>query len=207
MILEEEEEEEEEEQGEGGARLSHAASYICCLSLWLTAALDIRWRPRPALLRTVVCLQASGSSLLGCLPTLHRTASTTLDPSLATVSALLLLLFLLVRATSRGSKVTVQKAESSCTVLTDFVLVSPEGEEEPRRTLTRGVGHAPPQRGFLWPDVDLITGVVAVLLVLALPPVLSVNVLLIRTVETLLELSVKTLLGLFGERGGAKPAV
>lgn len=212
LILEEEEvEEEEEEENEGDARLSHAVSYICCLFMWLTVALDIRWGSRPELLWTSVCLQASGSSLLGCLPTLHRTVSTTLNPSLVTVSSLLMLLFLLVRATSRGSKVTltdarpaVQKTESGCV---DFVLVSPEGEEEPSQTLDRGVGHVTPQRGLLWPEADLITGVVAMLLVLALPPVLSVNVLLIRTVETLLERSVKTLLGLFREGGVATPGV
>lgn len=215
LILEEKEEEEceEEEEEEDDARLSHAVSYICCLSLWFTVALDIRWRPRPELLWTSVCLQASGSSLLACLPSLHRTAGTTFDPSLATVSALLLLLFLLVRATSMGSLETdarpaVRKTESCCAALTDFVLVSPEGEEEELPgTLTLRAGPVPPQRGFLWPDINLITGVVAVLLVLALPPVLGVNILLIRTLETLLELSVKTLLGFFRQGGGATPGV
>lgn len=217
-----EEGEEEEDREEEDARLSHAVSYICCLSLWLTVALDIRWRPRPELLRTSICLQANCSSLVGCLPTLHRVAATTLNPSLVAASALLVLLFLLVRAGSRGPSATPaaawhgvhhspEKTESSCAVHADFVLVSPErhlttGGEEPPLTLTRGVGYVWPWRGFPWTGVDVITGLVAVLLVFVLPPVLSVNILLIRTVETLVELSVKSLLVLSRKGIAATPA-
>lgn len=92
----------------------------------------------------------------------------------------------------------------------DFVLISPErfsaGQErgateagtpltfttETRMNSQRRRQHVWPWRGFPCPEVNIIIGFMGVLFIFVLPLILSVNILLIRTIETLLELSIKT---------------
>lgn len=93
----------------------------------------------------------------------------------------------------------------------DFVLISPErfsagqerGGTEAGTPLTFTTEthmnsqcrrqHVWPRWGFPCPEVNIIIGFMGVLFIFVLPLILSVNILLIRTIETLLELSIKTL--------------
>ncbi|XP_074500238.1 uncharacterized protein LOC141772761 isoform X1 [Sebastes fasciatus] len=267
-----EEEEDSKDNKDKEKRLSrHAVSYLCCLSVWVLVALDVRWQWKREEVWTVVCLHTT-NSLIRCLPTLFSPMSTTVNPcwGLAFLSLLLLLLTTstgllsrlwaparthrekngvnnngdscwqdLVPALSAPSKppnpepaqcVDPGKTESSCTVHRayswnsvqmsvhhhgDFVLNSPEclsaarGRQEHERA-KKGIpltfiteehvdSQCRSQSGwrqwaFPCPGVNVMIGFVGVFSIFVLPLHLSVNILLIRTIETLLERCIKSLI-------------
>ncbi|XP_073325282.1 uncharacterized protein [Pagrus major] len=247
--------------------LSHAVSYLCCLSVWVIVALDVRWRWKWEEVWAAACLHTT-NSLIRCLPNLFSPMSSMVSP--CWVMAFLTLLLLLTMGTglhrqhrapaqmTRSQKygdkkkgytcwqylvpaqpvnpgmsvsaaaqcVDPEKTESSCSVHRacswnsmqmsahhhgDFVLISPgcfsAGQEHERTKagtpLTFITGdHVDLQHrsqcgwrqwGFpcLW--VNVMIGFISVLLIFVLPLHLSVNICLIRTIETLLELSMKSL--------------
>ncbi|XP_070759307.1 uncharacterized protein [Enoplosus armatus] len=266
------EEEEDSDNPDKEKGLSHVVSYLCCLSVWVAVALNVRWRWKLEEVWAAACLHTT-NSLIRCLPNLFSPVSSTLNPcwGMAFLSLLLLLLTTskgLQRrlrapaqmARTHGEKrgvnngdscwqdlvpelsvnpgmsvsepaqcVDPEKTESSCTVHRacswnsvqmsarhhgDFVLISPEclsaerGGQEHEWTKT-GIpltfitddhvdsqhgSHCGWQRwGFPCPGVNVMIGFVGVLSIFVLPLNLSVNVLLIRTIETLLERCIKSL--------------
>ncbi|KAI3369955.1 hypothetical protein L3Q82_024758, partial [Scortum barcoo] len=265
---------EKEEDSNREKRLSHVVSYLCCLSVWVVVALNVRCRWKLEEVWAAACVHTT-NSLIRCLPYMFSPLSNNGDPcwGMAFFSLLLLLL-----TTSKGlhkrsrapaqlartqgvnsssdscwqdlvptppapSKpvnsgmsvseaaqcVDPEKTESSCAVhracswnsvqmstrhYGDFVLVSPQclsterGAQEHERTRTGTPltfiteDHMDSQfrsqcrwrqRGFPCLGVNVMIGFVGVLSIFVLPLNLSVNILLIRTIETLLELCIKLL--------------
>nr|CBN80877.1 Uncharacterized protein [Dicentrarchus labrax] len=274
-VEEEEEEDSDNPDKDTEKRLSHVASYLCCLSVWVVVALNVRWRWKLEEVWAAACLHTT-NSLISCLPNLFSPVSSTVNPCwvMAFLSLLLLLLTTSTglrwrqRAPARMSTtqkekhgvnnngnscwqdldpalpapskpvnpemsvseaaqcVDPEKTESSCTVHRacswnsvqmsahlhgDFVLISPKclsaGQEHERTK--RGIpltfiieDHVDSQYksqggwrqwGFPCLGVNVIIGFVGVLFTFVLPLNLSVNILLIRTIETLLELCIKSL--------------
>ncbi|XP_071350984.1 uncharacterized protein [Trachinotus anak] len=257
---------------------SHLVGYLCCLSVWVVVALNVRWRWKLEEEWAATCLHTT-NSLIRCLPNLFSPMPSAVNPcwGMAFLSLLLLLLTMstglyrrhgapahlegmhqvkhgvnnnsynswqdLAAAHSTPSKpvnpemsmsepaqcVDLGKTESSCTVHRpyswnivqmsadhhgDFVLISPgclpaeRGGQEQERT-KRGIPltfitekHVDSQYrsqlgwrqwGFPCLGVNVMIGFVGVLSIFVLPLNLSVNILLIRTIETLLELCVRSL--------------
>ncbi|XP_041817098.1 uncharacterized protein LOC121623738 [Chelmon rostratus] len=255
--------------------LSHAVSYLCCLSVWVAVGLNVRWRWNLEEVWAAACLHTT-NSLIRCLPNLFSPMSSTVNP--CWVMAFLCLLLLLTTSTglhrrhwahtqmagmereklgvdiegdscwqdlapvlpapsepvnpgmsdsTAAQRVDPEKTESSCTVHRacswnslqmsvrhhgDFVLISPEclsvGQERERTKtgipLTFIVeNHAYSQCrsqcgwrqwGFPCLGVNVMIGFVSVLSIFVLPLNLSVNIVLIRSIETLLELCIKSLI-------------
>nr|XP_040058719.1 uncharacterized protein LOC120834669 [Gasterosteus aculeatus aculeatus]XP_040058721.1 uncharacterized protein LOC120834669 [Gasterosteus aculeatus aculeatus] len=248
----------------------HAVGYLCCLSVWVIVALDVRWRWKREETWATACLHTT-NSLIRCLPNLFSPTSGAVNPCWG-MGFLSLLLLLLTASTGlrrrpgdpahtarthedkRGGnsdgcwrglapalpgpsepveseaarRVDPGKTESSCAVHRAyswsgaqmsahhhgaFVLVSPaclcaerRGQEHERTkkrpppTLVaedvdaqNGSQSGWRQGGFPCQGVDVLMGTVAVLSIFVLPLNLSVNILLIRTIETLLVLCVKSL--------------
>lgn len=239
----------------------HVVSYLCCLSVWVVVAFDVRWRWRLEEVWASACLHTV-ESLIKCLP--NPMSST--GGSCSVMAILLLLLLLLTmsiglqrphwthkqnhgvdkngqscwhvppapsRPVHAGMLVSVEvqcvdpeKTESSCTVHRvcswndmqmstlhhrDFVIICPEcfctGHEH-KRTKTGNPltfiaeNHVNSQYttqcmwqewGFPCLGVNVMIGIMAVLSIFVLPLILSVNILLIRTIDTQLELCVKSL--------------
>ncbi|XP_070707960.1 uncharacterized protein [Pempheris klunzingeri] len=275
--VEEEEDCDNPDKGEE-KRSSHVVSYLCCLSVWVVVALNVRWRWKLEEVWAVACLHTT-NSLVRCLPNLLSPMPSIVNPCWGMAFLSLLLLFLtsstglhrrhwapahtartqgkkhgvnnnsdscrqdLVPALSAPSKlvnpvmlvsepaqcVDPEKTESSCTVHRpcswnsaqmsahhhgDFVLISPEclsaerGGQEHQRT-KRAIpltfiteDHVDSQYrsqsgwrrwGFPGLGVNVMVGFVGVLSIFVLPLNLSVNIFLIRTIETLLELVIKSL--------------
>lgn len=87
---------------EGGEKLpSHGVSFLCCLSVWVTAALHVRWQWMLEEARAAACLHVTDSPLT-CLPRL--TISTSSSASLCIGVTLLLLLLFLLKAHLRGRR-------------------------------------------------------------------------------------------------------
>lgn len=255
-------------------RLSHVVSYICCLSVWVIVAFDVRWRWKLEEVWASACLHTT-DSLIRCLPGLLSPMSSTVSP--CTVMALLLLLLLLLTMStglqrphrapaqmartrkqnhgvnkncdscwqdlvpvppapskpvhpgmlvSAGAQcVDPQKTESSCTVHRacswnsmqmstlyhgDFVIICPEcfsaGQEHERTKAGTPLtfiteNHVNSQYrsqcvwrqwGFPCLGVNVMIGFMGVLSIFVLPLILSVNILLIRTIETQLELCIQS---------------
>lgn len=250
------EEEDCEDNKDKEKTLSYAVSYLCCLSVWVTVALNVMWRWKREEVWAAACLHTT-NSLIRCLPNLLSPSP--MNPCWGMVFLFLLLLHRqqrekhslnntrscsqgLAPALSAPSKpvnsgtsesepaqsVDPEKTESSCTVHRayswnsvqmsahhhgDFVLVSPEclsaqeaGQEHERTK--KGIPltfitdeHVDSQYrsqsgwhqwGFPCPGVNVIIGFVGVLSIFVLPLNLGVNILLIRTIETLLELCIKS---------------
>ena len=275
VTVEEKENRNNQDQDKG---LSHVVGYLCCLSVWVVVALNVRWRWKLEEEWAAACLHTT-NSLIRCLPNLSSTLPSAVNPcwGMAFLSLLLLLLTMStglprrrqapecingrhrakngvnsntdscwpepVQAQSAPSKpvnlgmsmsepaqrVDPEKTESSCAVHGayswnilqmsarhhgDFVLISPggfsaeKGGQEHERT-KRGIPltfimeeHADSQYrsqpggqqwGFPCLGVNVMIGFVVVLSIFVLPLNLSVNILLIRTIETLLELCVRSL--------------
>lgn len=240
-------------------RLSHVVSYLCCLSVWVIVAFDVRWQWKLEEVWASACLHTT-NSLIRCLPDLFSPMSTTVSP--CTVMAFLLLLLLLLTMStglqnhgvnkncdscwqdpvpvppapskpvhpgmlvSAGAQcVDPQKTESSCTVERacswnsmqmstlhhgDFVIICPEcfsaGQEHERTKTGTPLtfiteNHVNSQYrsqcvwrqwGFPCLGVNVMIGFMGVLSIFVLPLILSVNILLIRTIETQLELCIKS---------------
>ncbi|KAM3621021.1 uncharacterized protein V6R79_005078 [Siganus canaliculatus] len=275
----EEEEDEEEDESDSPDRessLYHVVSYLCCLSVWVVIAVNVRWQWKLEEVWAAACLHTS-NSLLTCLPNLLSPASSPVSP--CWIMAFLIVILLLLTTTtglhrphaapfeqeagmqrdkhgvkSQGDSSSVsalsmpinagmmspaaaaaaaaarcvdpEKTESSCTVHKayswnimqmsarhqgDFVLFSSE-------FLSEGRGHESTEtgipltfitedhmdshgrsswrrRGFPCLGVNVITGCVSVLAIFVLPLNLSVNILLIRTIDSLLEAGVQALVG------------
>ncbi|XP_029357616.1 uncharacterized protein LOC115043364 isoform X2 [Echeneis naucrates] len=73
--------------------LSHAVSYLCCLSVWVVVALNVRWRWKLEDEWAAACLYTT-SSLIRCLPKLFSPMPSSVSPSwvMAVFSLPLLLL-------------------------------------------------------------------------------------------------------------------
>lgn len=266
--------EEEEADGDNPDKdikksLSYVVSYLCCLSVWVVVALNVRWRWKLEEVWAAVCLHKT-NSLIRCLPNLFSPMSSTVNPCwvMAFLSLLLILLTMsmglqrrqqagaqMVRTqrekhgvnnngisywqdlvpaltaptktvnpgTSVSECVDPEKTESSCTVHRacswnsaqmlachhgDFVLISPEclsAGQEPKTGIPVTFStedHVDSeyrsqcgwlQRGFPCLEVNVMIEFVGVLSIFVLPLNLSVNILLIRTIETLLEQCIKSL--------------
>ncbi|TKS71266.1 hypothetical protein D9C73_005283 [Collichthys lucidus] len=74
-------------------RLSYVVSYLCCLSVWVVVALNVRWRWELEEVWAAVCLHKT-NSLIRCLPNLFSPMSSTVNPCwvMAFLSLLLILL-------------------------------------------------------------------------------------------------------------------
>lgn len=86
----------EEEDGDNPdkeKRLSHGVSYLCCLSVWVVVALNVRWRWKLEEVWAAACLHTT-NSLIRCLPNMFSPSSSTVNPcwGMAFLSLLLLLL-------------------------------------------------------------------------------------------------------------------
>ena len=266
VVVEEEDEEAAETGRNEEMRPFHAVSYLCCLSLWVVVALDVRWRWKLEEARASSCLHTT-NSLIRCLPNQFSLLCSTLTPWSLMVF-LLLLLLLVIMGLQRSHRAHVQtartckqncavdkngnscwqdsapvppahpwmwlsagaqcvdpeKTENSCTIHSecswnsmhmstphhgDLVIISPEclsaGQEhdrtkggKPLKFTTEehaGSRHrsqcAQRQWGFPCLGVNVIIGFMGVLCIFVLPLILSVNILLLRTIETLLELCIK----------------
>ncbi|KAM9859177.1 uncharacterized protein ACBR49_007675 [Aulostomus maculatus] len=90
-------EEETVAEGEDGPDkhgwLCHGVGYVCCLSVWVVVALNVRYRSRLEEVRAADCLHSS-NSLIRCLPNLLSPMPTAMNPfwGMAFLSLLLLLL-------------------------------------------------------------------------------------------------------------------
>lgn len=265
-------EEEDIDDSDEDGRLSHVVGYLCCLSVWVIVAVNVRWRWKLEEAWAVACVHAT-DSLVSCLPNLFSPMPIAVSP--CWVMAFLFLLLILLTSSSTGLHrrhqaektrtekhgvdnkddcnlipaspapfkpvnpgtslsqpaqcVDPEKTESSCTVHRayswnsvqmsarhhgDFVLISPgclsgpRGGQEQGRT-KRGAPmtfiteeHVDSQHGsrcgwrrwgFPCLGVNVMIGFVSVLSIFVLPLNLSVNILLIRTTEALLELFIKSL--------------
>lgn len=91
-VGEAEHKEEDNPDEDGEKSLSHAVSYLCCLSVWVVVALDVRWRWRWEEVWAAACLHTT-NSLIRCLPNLFSPMSSTVSPCwvMAFLSLLLLL--------------------------------------------------------------------------------------------------------------------
>lgn len=243
-------------------RLSHVVGYLCCLSVWVVVAINVRWRWKLEEVWAAACVHAT-DSLVSCLPNLFSPMPIAVNPCWG-MAFLFLLLLLLTSSTvlhrhqaerthkekhgadnkdfipvssapfkpvSPGTSVSElaqsvdpEKTESSCTVHRayswnsvqmstrhhgDFVLVSSGclsglrgGQEQGRTKRGAPLEHVDPEHrsrcgwrwwGFPCLGVNVMIGFVSVLSIFVLPLNLSVNILLIRTTETLLELFIKSL--------------
>lgn len=256
------EEQEDVNSSDEDRRLSHVVGYLCCLSVWVVVAINVRWRWKLEEEWAAACVHAT-DSLVSCLPNLFSPMPIAVNPCWGMAFLFLLLLLLtsstvlhrqhqakrthkekhgadnkdFIPASSTPFKpvnpgtsvselaqcVDPEKTESSCTVHRafswnsvqmsarhhgDFVLVSPGclsglrgGHEQGRTKRGAPLEHVDPEHrsqcgwwtwGFPCLGVNVMIGFVSVLSIFVLPLNLSVNILLIRTTETLLELFIKS---------------
>ncbi|XP_051931688.1 uncharacterized protein LOC127607431 [Hippocampus zosterae] len=166
----EEEDDDDEDEGreEKGGWQCHAISYLCCLSVWVAVALSLRcgWRLEEA--RATACL-ASGGSLMRCLPNLLSPLPSAMRPCWS-VALLYLILILLTCSLLLLTQVMASDSRQ-CSSKETVCMTAPL--QMPRRNGRRGS--------------NLPLALLAVLGILVLPLYLGVNVLLLRSVETLLE--------------------
>ncbi|XP_077430303.1 uncharacterized protein LOC144056994 isoform X2 [Vanacampus margaritifer] len=167
---------EDEDVEETGGWRFHALGYLCCLSVWVAVALSLRCRWKSEEARATACL-AVGGSLMRCLPNLLSLQPSAMRPCWAVIFLYLIVILLtcsllLLRRTmpANGRRCPSKGKESTATPLE-----TPHG--------CRGRGS------------NLTLAWLAVLGVLVLPLYLGVNVLLLRSVETLLEACVSFFVG------------
>ncbi|XP_061688816.1 uncharacterized protein LOC133507605 isoform X2 [Syngnathoides biaculeatus] len=174
---EKEEEEEEDVEEEEGGWWRHAIGYLCCLSVWVSVALSLRCRWKSEEARTTACL-VTGGSLIRCLPNLLSPLPSATRPcwGAAFLYLILLLLACLLLFLRRTTVVTCR--------------CSSEEKTNGHTTTPVGWPHGRRRRAS-----DLTLASLAVLGVLVLPLYLGVNVLLLRSVETLLEASASVFSG------------
>ncbi|XP_061744671.1 uncharacterized protein LOC133543846 [Nerophis ophidion] len=186
------------EAGEDGAReaegwRSRATSYVCCLALWVAVALSVQCRCRLEEAKQTACLRAGGS-LLRCLPNLLSPVPSAVHPCWG-VAFLYLLLLLLLSSRLHGRN-------TPASALTgpqhpDDHLLAPACEEPPLLFIV-GESPPPPQQhpraGVPHPGVNVTIASAAVLATFVLPLYLGVNILLLRSVEALLDVGVRLIL-------------
>lgn len=157
-------------------RLSYVVSYFCCLFVWVFVALDYRCRWRMEEVWASACLHTT-NSLIECLPRKFINISTVSTFSIMTFFLLLLLFSIVNKCLQR-----LQQAPAPLTFTT--------GDHVDSQCRSRCVWQ---QWGFPCLGVNVMIGFMGVLSIFVLPLILSVNILLIRTVETLLEQCIKSL--------------
>nr|XP_057910434.1 uncharacterized protein LOC131105932 [Doryrhamphus excisus]XP_057910435.1 uncharacterized protein LOC131105932 [Doryrhamphus excisus] len=189
----EEESEDEVEENEGWQ--SQAISYVCCLAVWVLVALSVQCRWRKEEVRLVACLRGSGS-LMRCLPNLLSPVPSKMHLCWGMAFLYLLLLLLLTSSLHRWKRATTHSHDNSklleshqddfpvvlaCDCLSDgrqkrapLIFITEESYEKRRS----GAPH---------PEVNLTIAWLAVLAMFVLPLYLSVNILLLRSVEALLD--------------------
>lgn len=250
-----------EEMSVGGARpdkgkqQSHAVGFLCCLSVWVVTALDVRWRWTLEEAWASACLHTT-NSLLTCLPSLFSPMSSSTRSCIALIFLLLLLLLLTVdlharwRASAELAEthkpnqglvsglipacaglpqtlvsadvrcVDPEKTVSICVVPKKHVQVSapqrgdaavmsperfPAGQKQERTKGAKALtcmAETQEERnrcvwchwGFPCLGLNVIIGLMGVICIFVLPLILSVNIVLVQTVDYLMELSVKALL-------------
>ncbi|KAM9799049.1 uncharacterized protein LOC133161955 [Syngnathus typhle] len=170
------EEEEDEDDAVNGGWQRHAIGYLCCLSMWVAVALSLgcRWKSEEA--RAMVCLADSGS-LMRCLPNLLSPLPRAMSPCWGVAFLYLILILvtcslLLLTRKMVGDGRECSSKEKGCTMV-PFKTLRREGRRDSNLTLAS----------------------LAVLGVLVLPLYLGVNVLLLTSVETLLEACVRLFWG------------
>lgn len=95
-------EEEEEEDGNDPYKdkgLSHVVSYLCCLSVWVVVALNVRWQGKLKEEWADACLHKT-NSLIRCLPNLLSPMPGTVNPCWGIAFLFLLLLLLTISSVS-----------------------------------------------------------------------------------------------------------
>ncbi|KAM8913306.1 uncharacterized protein AB9W97_011955 isoform 2-T3 [Spinachia spinachia] len=85
---------EDNTNGEKGSS-RHAVGYLCCLSVWVVVALNVRWRWKREETWAIACL-CTTNSLIRCLPNLFSPMSSMVNPCWGMVVLSLLLLLLTV---------------------------------------------------------------------------------------------------------------
>ncbi|XP_019747988.1 uncharacterized protein LOC109529190 [Hippocampus comes] len=170
MTREEEDDDDDEDEGrdEKGGWQCHAIGYLCCLSVWVAVALSLRcgWRLEEA--RATACL-ARGGSLMRCLPNLLSPLPSAMRPCWGV--ALLYLILILLTCSLLLLTQAMASDSQRCSSKEKVCMTAPL--QMPRRNGRRGS--------------NLALALLAVLGMLVLPLYLGVNVLLLRSVETLLE--------------------
>ncbi|KAM8867060.1 uncharacterized protein ACB058_005202 isoform 1-T2 [Synchiropus picturatus] len=216
----------EEPVEDGGDKwIPHAVSYLSCLSIWVVAALNVRWQWKLEEVWAHSCLHTT-HSLIECLPTILSPMPGAMNPylSMALLSLLLLLVTsvqVLHRLPSTPSLAPTEhnrwqvfvtstpplyKLEPSVEHGTTGSAVSWDckqlSERHPSESMVfaveeQGTKGGTPEpaarwsgkhlRGFPCPGVNVITAFVAVISIFVLPLNLSMNIILIRSLETLLQ--------------------
>lgn len=179
------EEEEDSDSSDKETAISHIVSYLCCLSVWVIVALNVSWRWRLEEVWASVCLQTT-NSLIRCLPNLFRPMPIGINPSWIFVplsSGLLILAVRMHRQTRVPAWVTSAGQERTKTGIPPTFITGD------RVHLQRGWR----EWGFPRPGANAIIGFMAVLFTFVMPLNLSVNILLISTIETVLGICIKSL--------------
>lgn len=88
------EEEEDSNNSDKESFLPHNVSYLCCLTMWVVIALNVRWRWKQEEVWTATCLHTS-NSLIRCLPNLFSPMHSAMGPYWGMVFLSLLLFFLI----------------------------------------------------------------------------------------------------------------
>ncbi|XP_054639363.1 uncharacterized protein LOC129185850 [Dunckerocampus dactyliophorus] len=206
------EEESENEVQENEGWRSQATSYLCCLAVWVLVAFSVQCRWRLEEVRQVTCLRVSGS-LMRCLPNLLSPLPSAVHPCWGMAFLYLLLLLLLTSSQHRWKCATCAATthshdNSAASKLLeshqgDFPVVvacdcPSEGEQEgaPLIFIMEESKHTCGRRrsGAPHPGVNLTIASLAVLAIFVLPLYLGVNILLLRSVEALLDMCIRFLL-------------
>nr|XP_061795167.1 uncharacterized protein LOC133586775 [Nerophis lumbriciformis]XP_061795176.1 uncharacterized protein LOC133586775 [Nerophis lumbriciformis]XP_061795187.1 uncharacterized protein LOC133586775 [Nerophis lumbriciformis]XP_061795195.1 uncharacterized protein LOC133586775 [Nerophis lumbriciformis]XP_061795205.1 uncharacterized protein LOC133586775 [Nerophis lumbriciformis] len=166
---------------------SRATSYACCLAVWVAVALSVQCRWRSEEVRQMACLRASGS-LLRCLPNLLSPVPSAVHPCWGMAFLYLLLLLILLSSRLHGCHtLTEPHHHDEC----DHPLAL-ACEEPPLLFIVGESQH--PRAGVPHPGVNVTIALAAVLAAFMLPLYLGVNILLLRSVEALLDVGVRLLL-------------
>ncbi|KAK2861953.1 hypothetical protein Q5P01_001486 [Channa striata] len=96
----------EENNQDKDKRISHVVGYLCCLSVWVAVALNVRWRWKLEEVWSAVCLHTT-NSLIRCLPSLLSVMPDAED-SYWSLAFLFLLMLLLTTSLQRRPRVPAQ---------------------------------------------------------------------------------------------------
>lgn len=135
----------------------HGVSFLCCLSVWVLTALEVRWRWTLQDVCVSACLQAT-DSLLSCLPSLLSPLSNTTPFLIASTFYLLVLLLLLtvdIPACGRASAELTQTLRKghvgglvpACVELPQTLLPADASFVDPEKTVSSCVQVSASQHG------------------------------------------------------------
>ncbi|CAK6952592.1 uncharacterized protein LOC122981068 [Scomber scombrus] len=91
------EEEKDSNNSDKESFLPHGVSYLCCLTVWVVIALNVRWRWKQEEVWTATCLHTT-NSLIRCLPNLFSPMHSAMNPYWGMALVSLLLFFLITCA-------------------------------------------------------------------------------------------------------------